>query len=143
VRHAEQLDEKSWHETEGEGGPHVEVDAAWTRALLHGVLEEMRRECAASGREDVWAVFEGRVLAEVFGAGEAVSYEELARRGKLKSPTQAANLLVTAKRMYARLLRAAVAEYELNLDDVDREIAELREMLSGSAAHEGEGAGDE
>jgi len=132
VRQTEPLDEEMSDDAAADAAPHAEVDAAWTRSLIQGVLQAMQRECAATGRKDVWAVFEGRVLAEIYGGREVVSYEELAERVKLASPTQAANLLVTGKRMYARLLRAAVAEYELNLDDVDREIAELREMLAGS-----------
>ena len=114
--------------------PHATVDAAWARALVRDVLLAMRTECEQTGRRDVWIVFEGRVLAEVYGKGEVVSYEDLARQVNLGSPTQAANLLVTAKRMYARLLRAAVAEYELDFEQVDAEITDLRGMLAGSAA---------
>jgi DNA-directed RNA polymerase specialized sigma24 family protein len=118
----------------GAPAPHAAVDAAWARALLQNVLQEMKRECQQTGRMDVWIVFEGRILADIFGRQPVMSYDELARRCRLVSPTQAANLLVTAKRMYARLLRAAVGEYELNVDDVEREIAELRQMVSAAPA---------
>jgi predicted negative regulator of RcsB-dependent stress response len=81
---------------------------------------------------DVWTVFQHRVLAEVFDSREALPYDTLAQQLGLDSPTRAANLLVTAKRTYARLLRAAVAEYELDADKIDQEIAELRDLLSRS-----------
>jgi len=110
--------------------PHAAVDAAWARALLRQVLHDMRQECERSVRMDIWMVFDGRILAEIFGTQAVISYDELARRAHLTSPTQAANLLVTAKRMYARLLRAAVAEYELNVENVELEIAELRQMVA-------------
>jgi hypothetical protein len=110
--------------------PPAAVEAAWARALVHSVVDGMRAECLASGRADVWAVFEGRVLAEIFEDHQPIAYEELAARFGLKSPTQAANLLVTAKRMYARLLRAAVAEYEPDEARIDAEIADLRRILS-------------
>ena len=93
----------------------------------------MRRECQTAGRGDVWRVFEGRILAEVFDQGPVIGYEALAMELKLKSPAQAANLLVTAKRMSARLLRAAVAEYESSEDGIDAELAELRNSLAGPA----------
>jgi DNA-directed RNA polymerase specialized sigma24 family protein len=118
--------------------PPLAVECAWARALVHEVLEAMREECARTGRPDIWAVFEGRVLAEIFADGTCVSYKELAARLHLGSPGQAANLLVTAKRMYARLLRAAVSEYELEPEDVDAEIADLRRILQsrGDAVEE-------
>jgi len=112
--------------------PAAVVEAAWARALVNEVLKAMRDECTQTRRQDVWAVFEGRVLAEVFEQREPVSYEALRRSLNLKSPMQAANLLVTAKRMYARLLRSAVAEYERNAHDIDAEIASLRHILSQS-----------
>ena len=122
-----------------EVSPHAVVEAAWARALVRDVLEAMRRECAATGREDVWAVFEGRILEEAFGSGDTVPYATLAASLRLESPTQAANLLVTAKRMYARLLRLAVGEYESDPDAVEAEIADLRQTLTrgtGTDTHE-------
>jgi RNA polymerase sigma-70 factor (ECF subfamily) len=122
--------------------PAAEVEATWARALVKQVIQSMRQECILTGRSDVWAVFEGRVLADVYGtvdgnaASEPASYEDLAARLGLKSPAQAANLLVTGKRMYARLLRTAVAEYERDEVDVDAEIADLRIILSRGAHRE-------
>ena len=112
--------------------PDLVVEAAWARTLVHDVIEAMRQECERTNRPDVWAVFEGRILAEVFGTGRVVPYEELAAGLQLESPSQAANLLVTAKRMYARLLRLAVAEYESDPGAIDAEIADLRHILSNN-----------
>jgi DNA-directed RNA polymerase specialized sigma24 family protein len=119
--------------------PAAAVEAAWARTLIHGVTEAMREQCAATGRADVWAVFEGRVLAEIFEDRPPVSYEQLAARFGLQSPAQAANLLITAKRMYARLLRTAVAEYEPDEARIDAEIADLRRLLSVAPAAVGQG----
>jgi DNA-directed RNA polymerase specialized sigma24 family protein len=119
--------------------PEAAVEAAWARALVHDVLETMRRECAADQRADVWAVFEGRILADIFGSGGPTPYEALAASLQLESPSRAANLLVTAKRMYARLLRTAVGEYENDPAAVEGEIADLRRIL---AAGNGTPAGE-
>jgi hypothetical protein len=122
--------------------PASAVETAWAKALVHDVLVAMRQECLRTERMDVWTVFEGRVLAEIFGGTlnaasaitNVVSYETLAQQLNLESPTQAANLLITAKRTYARLLRAAVAEYEFDPESIDAEITELREILARSGS---------
>ncbi len=101
-------------------------------ALVHQVVEGMRRECAETDRLDVWTVFEKRILAEIFHDAQPSSYQSLAEELTLQSPSQAANLLVTAKRMYARLLRAAVAEYEPSDEAIEEEIAALRKALGTS-----------
>lgn len=46
------------------------------------------------------------------------------------SPTAASNALVTAKRMYARILRAVVAQYADDPHEVESEIAELRAIVN-------------
>lgn len=117
-----------------EPGPERVVQAAWARALVHEVIAAMREECRQAKRSDIWLVFEGRILAEIFGTGPVLAYEDLAAQLRLQSPAQAANLLVTAKRMYVRLLRVAVAEYEAVPEDVDAEIAELRGILAAGGA---------
>jgi DNA-directed RNA polymerase specialized sigma24 family protein len=128
LRENEPLGEVESAETENP--PYAAVEAAWARALVRDVLRTMETECARTGRMDVWKIFEGRVLADIFGDGTVVPYEELAKRLHLESPMQAANLLVTAKRTYARLLRSAVAEYEREQADQEAEIAGLCEILA-------------
>jgi DNA-directed RNA polymerase specialized sigma24 family protein len=114
--------------------PDAVVEAAWARALVHEVIAAMRQECENTRRQDIWLVFQGRILAGVYGTSPVISYEQLAAQLQLKSPTQAANLLVTAKRMYARLLREAVGEYEEDADAIDAEIAELRHALAADSS---------
>ena len=112
------------------------VEADWARLLVGTVLRTMRAECERTNRLDIWTVFEERLLAKVQADANPTSYGELAKRLKLASPTQAANLLVTGKRMFGRLLRDAVAEYELDATDVDEEIEDLRRLLSYSSDSE-------
>ncbi len=114
----------------GGAGPETAATAAWARALVHNVIQAMHEQCEETGRRDVWHVFEARVLREIFQDTPPVAYEDLARALNLNSPAQAANLLVTAKRMYARILRAAIAEYEKSDEGIDAELAELRECLT-------------
>ncbi len=110
--------------------PDDQFDVAWARQLLAVAIERMKDECIGSGRGDVWGVFETRVLNPMLHDAEPLGYEELVRRFGLTSPSQASNLLVTGKRMFARVLRTLVAEYAREDADIDQEIADLTEILS-------------
>src|SRR6201999_3451227 len=91
--------------------PDEHFDVAWARQLLAEAIRRTKEECTASGRADVWGVFETRVLDPMLHDAEPLGYDELVKRFGLTSPTQASNLLVTGKRTFARVLRALVAEY--------------------------------
>ena len=108
-------------------------DVAWARHALGLALRRTHGECIAGGRHDVWGVFEGRVLRPQLEDAEPVPLDELVRRFDLASPEQASNLLITAKRMFARNLRAVVAEFA-GADDVEEEIARLTDILSRTRA---------
>ena len=108
------------------------LDALWARELVGNVIQAMKEECALHEHVGVWAVFEARLLSQGYEQATAKSYEQLAYDLKLSSPHDAANLLVTAKRMFLRLLRTAVAEYEHSPQQVDEEIADLHRVLRES-----------
>jgi DNA-directed RNA polymerase specialized sigma24 family protein len=104
-------------------------EAAWARQVLSNAAERMRAECEASNRQDIWQIFEGRVLAPTLDGAEPVPYEQFVTRFGLSDVDAASNLLVTAKRMFARSLRGVVGEYMGEDGQIDQEIAELREVL--------------
>jgi len=112
------------------GALHDAFDVAWAREVLAEILRQMQAECQRSGRPDVWGVFEARVLGPILQGAEPLAYEPLLARFGFRSPTDASNALVTAKRMFGRLLREVVREYAVDEDDVDAEIRELQEILS-------------
>ena len=104
--------------------------AAWAQEALREALRRMQVQCERSGRADLWAVFQCRVAGPILEGKEPVSYEHLIERFGFRSPSQASNALITAKRMYARTLRAVLAEYARDEEEVEEEIRELREALS-------------
>jgi len=110
--------------------PSAQIEAIWARTLIQDVITAMREHCLTEKRNDIWTVFEGRMLAEFFENQPPISYETLAAQLGLRSPTQAANLLVTAKRLYARMLRVAVNEYEHDEANIEAEIADLQNTLA-------------
>jgi hypothetical protein len=114
--------------------PAEAFDRVWARGVLDLAVRRMRRECRESFRHDLWAVFQARVLEPALSGVEAVAYEQVADRMALASPAEAANLLVTAKRMFARNLRAVIADYVQTEAEIDQEVAELRTIVSRGGA---------
>jgi len=98
--------------------------------VIDRTIERMKQECRGSGRGDLWTVFEARVLAPTLGQDDAVPYEELIEKAGFASPVQAANALVTAKRMFARIIRQVISEYEGTDAEIDTELNDLHEILA-------------
>lgn len=113
-----------------ESAPDDTFDVAWARQVIDRTIERMKQECRGSGRSDLWHVFEARVLAPTLGQDEAVPYEELIEKAGFTSPVQAANALVTAKRMFARIIRQVISEYEGTDAEIDMELNDLHEILA-------------
>lgn len=109
-------------------------DVAWAREVIREALERMRAECEASSRPDLWALFHGRVVAPAYDGVEGLPYEQIMARFGFRTLVQATNALVTAKRLFARMLRAVVAEYAEDTREVDDELLCLRQILAASRA---------
>ena len=105
-------------------------DVAWARELLGEVLRRMEAECDGARRREIWGVFESRILRPILDNAATLPYEQLVKRFGFRSPTQAANALVTAKRMFARTLRTVVSEYALGEQAVESEIRDLQHILA-------------
>lgn len=115
--------------------PDQAFDLEWARQVLGDAAGRMRRQCARSGRADVWAVFEARVLLPTLTGAEPVPNEKLARDLGFGSAADVSNRLVTAKRMFARLLREVVGEYASGGEEVEEELADLRLSLARGGGH--------
>jgi hypothetical protein len=111
-------------------GPDEAFDVAWARQVLTEAIQTMQEQCRAGARLDLWDVFESRVLASTLGGGRPIPYGELLARHSWKTPAQASNALVTAKRMFVRVLRSVIARYERDDADIDREIDDLHRLMS-------------
>jgi len=98
---------------------------AWISQIVQLAITGMEAECAASHRDDVWSIFRSRLLAPLLEGATPEPYGALVKRLKLDSPSQAANLLITAKRMFARHLNVVVSD---TVEDSTQAEAELREL---------------
>ena len=105
-------------------------DLAWAREVIRQAMRRMRDDCREAGRDVLWALLEARVVKPSFEDAPAVGYEQLVPRLGLPSAARAANLLVTAKRLFARHLRAVIGEYTTGDDNVDGELEHLWEVFS-------------
>jgi len=109
--------------------PGSAYELAWARQVIERATDLMRQECSRQQRDDLWGAFESRILRPALEGAEPIDYAQLVARYGWKSPEQASNALVTAKRMFLRTLRWAVSEYAEDAD-VEDELRELKQVLS-------------
>ena len=114
-----------------ESPPSQQFDVVWARELVGQALRLMREECEQTGRQDIWEIFQFRIVRPAFDGIEPMPYELLIERFELGSPFHAYNLLTTGKRMFARLLRSAAGEYASDEAAIDEEISDLKSVLAG------------
>jgi RNA polymerase sigma-70 factor (ECF subfamily) len=114
------------------GTPHAAFDLAWARQVLGEVLSTMRRQCEQSGRPELWNVFDVRYLKPATEGVEPEPHESIARRLKLGSAHHAANLLITAKRMFTRLFKTVVSRYAASEEELREEIADLWRIFASA-----------
>lgn len=104
-------------------------DVEWGRRVLDETLDRMRAEYKGSGRDDIWHVFDSRLIQPMLHGAETPAYDELVERCGLASPAQASNLLITGKRAFSKWLRAVIAEYVDNDEQIEEEIRDLITIL--------------
>jgi len=123
------VDQRMWGER-----PSDVFDVAWAKEVVAETVRGMEEHCRRSGRQDVWRVFESRLLAPSLDGVPPTPYEDLVAALGLRSPSEAANLLVTGKRMFQRMLRRTVGEYVKDKSGIEAEIEDLIEILSHASA---------
>lgn len=106
-------------------------DQEWAKQIVALAVDRMRRECDEKGRHDLWDIFLCRVLDPALDQVAPPSYDTLIKRFGIQSPSQASNLLITAKRMFRRSLEAVVRETVVTESQVEDEIRELKAILAG------------
>jgi len=109
-------------------------DVAWAHEIIVESLKRVKAECIASGKSACWDVFDCRVVVPTLDGVDPLPYEQIVEKFGFRSPMEASNALVTAKRMFVRALRAVVAEYVRDNHGIDREIEDLRAILSRATA---------
>ncbi len=96
--------------------PSEAFDLAWARAVLAETLQRMEQDCRRPGDDQprrgyIWELFRLRLLEPIFNDAEVPAYDELITRFDLKSPTDASNTLLSAKRIFKAHLGRVIKEY--------------------------------
>jgi RNA polymerase sigma-70 factor (ECF subfamily) len=114
--------------------PADSFDVSWARQVIDQSVELMRQECISSKRPELWELFDLRVLGPTLRGVAPPPYEQLVARSKALSPLQLSNQLVTAKRMFTRILRNVISEYARDESEVEEEIRDLKVILARAGA---------
>lgn len=109
-------------------------DLAFARQIVGEAVRRMEDQCVEAGRPDVWGVFTARLLGPIFDDSEPTDYATLVERFGFQSPSHASNVLVTAKRTFARVLRSVLAEYVPTESELEAELLELQSILATDRA---------
>jgi len=92
-------------QTVAAGSPEDCFAYAWKSAILDQVLAAVQAECLAAGHELHWQLFRDHLLHPILEGRESPPLKELCRRYGLTSEKAAANLIITVKRRFQRLLQ--------------------------------------
>jgi len=125
------LSEAEWAEAErgSDETPEEAFCYQWSATIVRGVLAEVRTACEADGLSAHWEVFEHRVVRPVLLKDPATAYAVLVERLGLKDESQAANMMITVKRRFAKALRDEVGRTVADPSDVEDEMhALLRDL---------------
>ncbi len=109
-------------------------DLEWARTVLGETLRRMEADCKKPGedqprRSRIWELFRIRLLEPVFNDAPPVPYEQLVERLGLKSPMEASNTLLSAKRIFKAHLAHIIKEYAGKDAATATEIRALEEFL--------------
>jgi hypothetical protein len=138
TRHAPVSLEELEQELPGPTGPSEEFDLTWIRAVLAETLRRMEADCRDAAADQprrgfIWEMFRIRLIDPVLNDAPQTPYEELIERFGLKSPTDASNMLLSAKRMFKLHLARVIKDYAEQDAATAAEIQALEDFVSNLA----------
>lgn len=112
-----------------------EFDLAWARAVLAETLRRMETDCKKPGKDQprrscIWELFRIRLLEPVFHDAPQVPYDQLVQQLGLKSPLEASNTLLSAKRIFKAHLDNVIHEYSGRDAATALEVRALKDFLA-------------
>ncbi|UCG59806.1 MAG: sigma-70 family RNA polymerase sigma factor [Phycisphaerales bacterium] len=103
----------------------------WASELLQAVLANVQEGCEQDGKQVHWQLFHARVLNPIISGAEPPSLAELCERLNVAGTVKAENMIVTVKRRFQAALRRHIRDHVESEEDVDEEIRDLMNILSG------------
>ena len=101
----------------------------WVAAVIRGALGRSRSDLESRGRHDDWTILNERVIKPMIDGTNPTPYQELVQRLGLRDTSQAANMLVVAKRSFAKAITEEIGETVEDKEDVESEIRDLLRLL--------------
>jgi len=112
--------------------PEAVFDTQWAVALVHRILDGVRDECVREQLAAHWTIFERRVVRPMLTGEPPVDYTILVERLDLKDAAQAANMMITVKRRFARAMYAEIGRTVRDPEEIEVEISALMRALQRS-----------
>jgi len=97
----------------------------WSATLVRQVLTDVKASCETDGLDAHWSVFEHRVVRPMLFDEPPTDHATLVEMLNLKDESQAANMMITVKRRFARALYQEVGRTVLDPEHVEDELNEL------------------
>ena len=109
-------------------------DLAWTRTVLAETLRRMEGDCRKPGkdqprRSQIWEIFRIRLLEPLFNDAPQLPSDQLIERFGLKSPLEASNTLLSAKRIFKAHLDQVIQDYAGKDAATELEVQALKDFL--------------
>ncbi|UCG55743.1 MAG: sigma-70 family RNA polymerase sigma factor [Phycisphaerales bacterium] len=119
--------------TIADSAPEDSYNYAWLSALLDQALSEVQAECCAKGLETHWSVFHERVVRPILHNSVSPPLAEICRKYDIDDEKKAANMTVTVKRRFRKVLKRLVRTTVASDTEVDKELEEITQYLPESA----------
>ena len=111
--------------------PDAAFDREWARQVIRQSVDRVRDRCQAISRQDLWLIFETRILLPATEGAAPMSHEALVEKLGFATVRQVEKASAAVRKMYAECLRSVIAEYAVDDSDIEQELNDLREALSG------------
>ncbi len=97
----------------------------WSATLIRQVLTQVKASCEADGLDAHWTVFEHRVVRPMLFDEPPTDHARLVEQLNLKDEPQAANMMITVKRRFARALYQEIGRTVIDPQQIEDELNEL------------------
>lgn len=106
-----------------------EFDREWAATIVQITLQRLEDASRREGLTAHWEAFRTNVLGPTLWRTHSLDLAELARRVGAADAAQASNMIQTMKRRFRRMLREVVGETVATPEQVEAELAELRDYV--------------
>ncbi|MAJ46351.1 MAG: hypothetical protein CBC35_03435 [Planctomycetes bacterium TMED75] len=103
-------DEQFGSSPDESGDPEAAFNMVWVDELIKRTARQVEQDLVESGQSIHWKILQDRVLSPCLNGRTPTPHEDLAEQWGLKGVPQVSNMLVTAKRRFARRLLENVRE---------------------------------